>query len=100
MSVNVLKATTLWLAVVVEAGAALVIGLAAIEAFACAMAVRAARAGRRQLRPRKTVWRKRERWQAVAPELGADVLRSALSFLLHHDIDKTEARRTGVSPVR
>ena len=113
---DLLKSATLWLAAGVEAAAALVIGLAAIEAFLRALIL---------FVPRRTtigepdakeaVRLKLGRWLAVALELelGADilrtavaptwteigqlgaivVLRTALNFFLQQEIDKAGARR-------
>jgi uncharacterized membrane protein len=120
---ELLKEATLWLAAGVEAGAALVIGLAAIEAFLRALTLfvpRAAVPGEPDAK--EAVRLKLGRWLAVALELelGADilrtavaptwteigqlgaivVLRTALNFFLQQEIDKAEARRTGAPPTR
>ena len=117
---DILKSATLYLAAGVEAAAALVIGLAAIEAFLRALTL---------FVPRRTtigepdakeaVRLKLGRWLAVALELelGADilrtavaptwteigqlgaivVLRTALNYFLQQEIDKAEARRRPAS---
>lgn len=117
MIVELLKAATLWLAAGVEASAAIVIGLAAIEAFLRALVLFVPR--REALGEpdaKEAVRLKLGRWLAVALELelGADilrtavaptwteigqlgaivVLRTALNFFLQQEIDKAEARRT------
>lgn len=114
---ELLKATTLWLAAGVEAAAALVIGLAAVEAFGRALWLFGAR--RQERLPaadaKEALRLTLGRWLAVALELelGADilrtavaptwteigqlgaivVLRTALNFFLQQEIDKAEARR-------
>ena len=119
---ELLKQTTLWLAAGVEAAAALVIGLAAIEAFGRALSLFVPR------RPtldepdaREAVRLKLGRWLALALELelGADilrtavaptwteigqlgaivVLRTALNFFLQKEIDGAQARRTAPASV-
>ncbi len=113
-----LKAATLLLAAGVEAAAALVIGLAAVEATARSLLLfvpgRVPRGGGD---PKEAVRLMLGRWLAVALELelGADilrtavaptwteigqlgaivVLRTALNFFLQQEIDKAEVRRTG-----
>lgn len=117
---ELLKNATLLLSAGVEAGAALVIGLAAIEATLRALLlflpgrVRAGGADARE-----AVRLRLGRWLAVALELelGADilrtavaptwteigqlgaivVLRTALNFFLQQEIDKAESRRTGAA---
>ena len=117
---DLLKTATLLLSAGVEAGAALVIGLAAIEATLRALLlflpgrVRAGGADARE-----AVRLRLGRWLAVALELelGADilrtavaptwteigqlgaivVLRTALNFFLQQEIDKAESRRTGAA---
>ena len=115
---ELLKAVTLWLAAGVEAAAALVIGLAAIEAFLRALTLFVPRPALPNEPDAKELVRlKLGRWLALALELelGADilrtavaptwteigqlgaivVLRTALNFFLQQEIDKAEARRTG-----
>ena len=113
---ELLKSTTLMLAAGVEAGAALVIGLAAAEALIRALVLfvprRAVPGG---TDAKEAVRLRLGRWLAVALELelGADilrtavaptwteigqlgaivVLRTALNFFLQLEIDKAEARR-------
>ncbi len=121
--IDLLKSATLWLAAGVEASAAIVIGLAAIEAFLRALMLFVPR--RETLGEpdaKEAVRLKLGRWLAVALELelGADilrtavaptwteigqlgaivVLRTALNFFLQQEIDKAEARRTTPSPQR
>lgn len=121
--IELLKEATLWLAAGVEAGAALVIGLAAIEAFLRALYLFVPRkAVPGEPDAKEAVRLKLGRWLAVALELelGADilrtavaptwteigqlgaivVLRTALNFFLQQEIDKAEARRTGAPPTR
>ena len=113
-----LKQATLLLAAGVEAAAALVIGLAAIEATLRALVLFVpgqVRAGEPDAK--EAVRLRLGRWLAVALELelGADilrtavaptwteigqlgaivVLRTALNFFLQQEIDKAEARRLG-----
>ncbi|WP_231639132.1 DUF1622 domain-containing protein [Sphingomonas profundi] len=120
---ELLKEATLWLAAGVEAGAALVIGLAAIEAFLRALTLFVPRTTvPGEPDAKEAVRLKLGRWLAVALELelGADilrtavaptwteigqlgaivVLRTALNFFLQQEIDKAEARRTGAPPTR
>ena len=115
---DLLKSATLWLAAGVEAAAALVIGLAAIEAFLRALVLFIPAAARPDHPDQKEAVRlKLGRWLAVALELelGADilrtavaptwteigqlgaivVLRTALNFFLQQEIDKAEARHPG-----
>lgn len=118
MMMELLKEATLWLAAGVEAGAALVIGLAAIEALLRALYLFVPRTAVPGEPDAKEAVRLRlGRWLAVALELelGADilrtavaptwteigqlgaivVLRTALNFFLQQEIDKAEVRRTG-----
>ena len=113
---DTLKTATLLLAAGVEAAAALVIGLAAIEATVRALLLFVPRPGRLDEPDAKELVRLRlGRWLAVALELelGADilrtavaptwteigqlgaivVLRTALNFFLQQEIDKAEARK-------
>ncbi len=112
-----LKAATLLLAAGVEAAAALVIGLAAIEATLRALLLFIpGRIIAGESDAKEAVRLRLGRWLAVALELelGADilrtavaptwteigqlgaivVLRTALNFFLQQEIDKAEARRT------
>ena len=114
---DLLKNATLILAACIEATGAIVIGLAAIEAFLRALVLFVPR--REALGEpdaKEAVRLKLGRWLAVALELelGADilrtavaptwteigqlgaivVLRTALNFFLQQEIDKAEARRT------
>ncbi|UAK23853.1 DUF1622 domain-containing protein [Sphingomonas nostoxanthinifaciens] len=114
---ELLKQATLWLAAGVEAAAALVIGLAAIEAFVRALILFVPRQTTLDEPDAKEAVRlKLGRWLAVALELelGADilrtavaptwneigqlgaivVLRTALNFFLQKEIDGAQARRT------
>ena len=120
---DLLKQATLLLAAGVEAAAALVIGLAAIEATLRALLLfLPGRAVAGEPDAKEAVRLRLGRWLAVALELelGADilrtavaptwteigqlgaivVLRTALNFFLQQEIDKAEARRTGVSTIR
>lgn len=113
---ELLKQVTLWLAAGVEAAAALVIGLAAIEAFVRALILFVPRRTTLDEPDAKEAVRlKLGRWLAVALELelGADilrtavaptwneigqlgaivVLRTALNFFLQKEIDGAQARR-------
>ncbi len=113
---ELLKTATLMLAAGVEAGAALVIGLAAIEALLRALVLFVPRQAKPGEPDTKEAVRLRlGRWLAVALELelGADilrtavaptwteigqlgaivVLRTALNFFLQLEIDRAEARR-------
>jgi uncharacterized membrane protein len=112
---EMLKTATLLLAAGVEAAAALVIGLAAIEATLRALSLFIPNRQRDGSDAKETVRLKLGRWLAVALELelGADilrtavaptwteigqlgaivVLRTALNFFLQQEIDKAEARR-------
>ncbi|MGI4796110.1 MAG: DUF1622 domain-containing protein [Janthinobacterium lividum] len=117
---DLLKQATLVLAAGVEAAAALVIGLAAIEATIRALLLFVpGRLTVGEPDAKEAVRLRLGRWLAVALELelGADilrtavaptwteigqlgaivVLRTALNFFLQQEIDKAEARRT-VSP--
>ncbi len=116
------KLLTIWLASGVEAAAAIVIGLAAIEAtlrslmlFVPARSPGAGVAGRGQQDAKEAVRLRLGRWLAVALEfeLAADILRTAvaptwneigqlaaivvlrtvLNYFLQQEIDKAEARR-------
>lgn len=118
---DLLKQTTLLLAAGVEAAAALVIGLAAIEATLRALLLfipRQVIIGESDAK--EAVRLRLGRWLAVALELelGADilrtavaptwteigqlgaivVLRTALNFFLQQEIDKAEARRAPSMP--
>ncbi len=118
---ELLKLATLWLAAGVEAAAALVIGLAAIEAFLRALTLFVpGRLGWDEPDAKEAVRLKLGRWLAVALELelGADilrtavaptwteigqlgaivVLRTALNFFLQKEIDGAQARRTSLPP--
>ena len=118
---ELLKQATLWLAAGVEAAAALVIGLAAIEAFLRALVLFIpGYLASNELDAKEAVRLKLGRWLAVALELelGADilrtavaptwneigqlgaivVLRTALNFFLQKEIDGAQARRTGLQP--
>ena len=118
-----LKQVTLFLAAGVEGTAALVIGLAAIEAILRALTLFVpGRAVVGEPDAREAVRLKLGRWLAVALELelGADilrtavaptwteigqlgaiiVLRTALNFFLQQEIDKASARRTDVSATK
>ena len=118
---DLLKQATLWLAAGVEAAAALVIGLAAIEAFLRALVLFIpGSAALDEPDAKEAVRLKLGRWLAVALELelGADilrtavaptwneigqlgaivVLRTALNFFLQKEIDGAQARRTGLQP--
>jgi len=115
-----LKGATLVLAAIVEAAAALIIGLAAIEATARSLLLfLPGRPVRDGSDPKELVRLRLGRWLAVALEieLGADilrtavaptwteigqlgaivVLRTALNFFLQQEIDKAEARATARS---
>lgn len=115
---ELLKQATLWLAAGVEAAAALVIGLAAIEAFLRALVLFIpGHLASDEPDAKEAVRLKLGRWLAVALELelGADilrtavaptwteigqlgaivVLRTALNFFLQKEIDGAQARRTG-----
>jgi uncharacterized membrane protein len=79
---ELLKQATLWLAAGVEAAAALVIGIAAIEAFVRALILFVPRRTRLDEPDAKEAVRlKLGRWLAVALELelGADILRTAVA---------------------
>jgi hypothetical protein len=117
---DIFKAITLWLAIGTEAAAALIIGLAAIEATIGALALflpGASRGGAGEPADRKEEVRLRlGRWLAVALEfeLAADilrtavaptwneigqlaaiaVLRTALNYFLQQEIDKAQSRNT------
>ncbi len=114
-----LKQATLFLAAGVEGAAALIIGLAAIEATLRALALFVpGRVVAGEPDAKEAVRLKLGRWLAVALELelGADilrtavaptwteigqlgaivVLRTALNFFLQQEIDKAESRRPGV----
>ena len=118
---ELLKQATLWLAAGVEGAAALVIGLAAIEAFLRALLLFIpGRLTSDEPDAKEAVRLKLGRWLAVALELelGADilrtavaptwteigqlgaivVLRTALNFFLQKEIDGAQARRTALSP--
>jgi len=114
------KQLTIWLASGVEAGAAVIIGLAAIEATIRSLilfvptAHRAVHPGVRQQDAKEAVRLRLGRWLAVALEfeLAADILRTAvaptwneigqlaaivvlrtvLNYFLQQEIDKAEAR--------
>jgi len=117
-----IKAFTLWLAVGTEAAAALIIGLATVEAVLSALLLfmpkadtRIAGAGPQAAK--EQVRLKLGRWLAVALEfeLGADILRTAvaptwseigqlaaiaairtiLNYFLQQEIDKAERRSSG-----
>ena len=113
------KAVTIWLASGTEAAAALIIGLAAIEATIRALWLfvpGTAAQGEPEDRRKEDVRLKLGRWLAVALEfeLAADilrtavaptwneigqlaaiaVLRTALNYFLQQEIDKAESRRT------
>jgi len=114
-----LKAGTLLLAAGIEASAALVIGLAAIEATFRSLVLFIPRPPVAGAPDAKEALRLHlGRWLAVALELGADilrtavaptwteigqlgaivVLRTALNFFLQQEIDKAEARRPEGAP--
>ncbi len=90
-----LKDGTLLFAAGVEAAAALVIGLAAVEATLRSLLLFVpgqVRPG--QADPKEALRLRLGRWLAVALELelGADILRTALNFFLQQEIDRAEAR--------
>ena len=124
----VFKLLTIWLASGVEAAAAIVIGLAAVEAtirslmlFVPVRSTDAGAAGRRQQDAKEAVRLRLGRWLAVALEfeLAADILRTAvaptwneigqlaaivvlrtvLNYFLQQEIDKAEARRPAPADV-
>ena len=117
---DLLKNATLLLAAAVEAAAALVIGLAAIEATLRALLLFLPGQVRAGADPREAVRLRLGRWLAVALELelGADilrtavaptwteigqlgaivVLRTALNFFLQREIDGAEARNDPARP--
>lgn len=122
---DVLKELTIWLASGVEGGAALVIGLAAVEATLHSLVLFVPRrepshAAGSQQDAKEAVRLRLGRWLAVALEfeLAADILRTAvaptwneigqlaaivvlrtvLNYFLQAEIDKAEMRRTGAKP--
>lgn len=119
---EIIKAFTLWLAVGTEAAAALIIGLAIIEAVLSALLLFVPGAASHISREgpqaaKEQVRLKLGRWLAVALEfeLGADILRTAvaptwaeigqlaaiaairtiLNYFLQQEIDKAERHQTG-----
>jgi uncharacterized membrane protein len=121
-----IKAFTLWLAVGTEAAAALIIGLATVEAVLSALLLFVPGAASRIVgegpqAAKEQVRLKLGRWLAVALEfeLGADILRTAvaptwseigqlaaiaairtlLNYFLQQEIDKAERRPSGDPPV-
>lgn len=121
-----IKAFTLWLAVGTEAAAALIIGLATVEAALSALLLFVPGAASRitgegPQAAKEQVRLKLGRWLAVALEfeLGADILRTAvaptwseigqlaaiaairtlLNYFLQQEIDKAERRSFGDPPV-
>jgi uncharacterized membrane protein len=120
-----IKAFTLWLAVGTEAAAALIIGLATVEAVLSALLLFVPGAASRIVgegpqAAKEQVRLKLGRWLAVALEfeLGADILRTAvaptwseigqlaaiaairtlLNYFLQQEIDKAERRPSGDPP--
>lgn len=121
-----IKAFTLWLAVGTEAAAALIIGLATVEAVLSALLLFVPGAASRIVgegpqAAKEQVRLKLGRWLAVALEfeLGADILRTAvaptwseigqlaaiaairtiLNYFLQQEIDKAERHPSGNPPV-
>jgi len=122
---DILKQLTIWLASGVEGAAAVLIGLAAVEAtwHSLLLFVPGRDAGHAAERPqdaKEAVRLRLGRWLAVALEfeLAADILRTAvaptwneigqlaaivvlrtvLNYFLQAEIDKAETRRTGLVP--